>query len=333
MIHSARRLHLVAPPGRTGCPLLRENYPHGAKATLFFLAIVERVKSTNITSIPPNPTTPMNIIKTILLSTIALLPFSSPALSQVIIQDDFSPSSSGNWATRLIDSASVQFTNALQLTPNAGVPEPAAAYRSFSSVALADGQILRMTFNVAVSVAAAQPYNVRFGLGFADPLITGDSANLGVPLRGYYAILPIANNTTQGAILNFVNGSASSPANFFNAETANLEIGPTFASGAAVTTSPKPVVWEIVRAGSNLTFSGSLNGTVFSSGTATGANVLPDFEFNTVGFAYMGDGNTASYTDFTLEVVPEPSTLSLLSVFGLIITFLAIKRRHSKSRV
>jgi hypothetical protein len=34
MIHSAKRLHLVAVRARTGCPPLRENYPHGAKATL-----------------------------------------------------------------------------------------------------------------------------------------------------------------------------------------------------------------------------------------------------------------------------------------------------------
>jgi hypothetical protein len=296
------------------------------KLPLLSTALMEKLP----VSIPTQPTTKMNIIKTILLSTIALLPFSSPALSQVVLQDNFASSSASNWAGRFIDGASVQFNDALELTPNAGNPEPAAAYRSFSSVALADGQILRMTFNVAVSDAAGQPYNVRFGLGFADPLITGTTGDLGVPLRGYYAILPIANNTTQGAILNFVNGSEISPVNFFNAETANLEIGPTFASGAAVTTSPKSVVWEIARVGSNLAFSGSLDGTVFSSGTATGANVLPDFEFNTVGFAYALDGNTGSYTNFTLEVIPEPSTLAYLG--GLMVAVFAIKRRQVKSR-
>jgi hypothetical protein len=271
----------------------------------------------------------MNIIKTILLSTIALLPFSSSALSQVIIQDDFSPSSSGNWATRLLDGASVQFNDALELTPNAGNPQPAAAYRSFSSVALADGQTLRMTFDVSVLAVNDQTTFVRFGLGFADSPITGTSADLGVPLNGYYATLPIASSDYP-SIINWVNGSTSQPENFFNFATETRGITLPFPNGVAVSTVPKAVIFNVTRSGSTFIFSGSLDGYDFPAGDATGASVLPDFEFNTVAFGYVYDGNTAIYENFTLEVIPEPSTLAYLG--GLMVAVFVIKRRQVKSR-
>ncbi len=272
----------------------------------------------------------MKILKHSLQVTIALLLFSNPALSQLIFQDDFAAGSSTDWATRLVNGASVQFSGALILTTDVFNAQPVAAYRSFNSVSLLDGEVLRMTFDLSASSPSAHNTFPRFALGFANPLITGTSGNLAVPLAGYHASLPI--KTTYPQIVNWVNASEATPLNFFNSATAMVGVGPWFPAGVSVTSVPKPVVWEIARIGSDLTFSGSLDGTSFSAGSATGANVLPDFKFNTVGLAYGYEGNTsATYDNFRLEVVPEPSTVALL-LGGLMVTFFAIKRRHAKGR-
>jgi hypothetical protein len=262
----------------------------------------------------------MKILKTILLSAITLLPFSSPALAQVILQDNFAASSSGNWATRLGSSGNITFSDALVIsTGNATV---ATAYRSFSTVSLADGQTLRMTFNVSVANELDRSYRIRFGLGFSNPLITGTSTTLTVPMSGYYAAFSTAPNTTAPS-MNYVSANATNQKDFFSVETARIGNGPT---NTSVSTTTQAVVLDITRVGGDLTFSGSLGATALSLGTATGANVLSNFEFNTVGFNNYLTSPTVSYTNFTLSVIPEPSTLAYLG--GLMVVLFTIKRRQ-----
>jgi len=246
----------------------------------------------------------MIIIKTIFLFSISLLAFITPVFSEVIFQDDFGVGSSDNWATRLLPGASIEFRDALILTPNADDPQPASAYRSFQSVSLADGEVLRITFEVSASSPDALHQNLKIGLGFADPLIIETSGDLGVPLRGYNATLPI--NTTYGSVVRWVDGSSNNELNFFNDETVVVGSSSSFPAGASVTTVSKTVAWEIARYGSTLEFSGSLDGTEFSSGTAMGENVLPDFEFNTVGVSFAYDGASVTYENLKLEVIRKP---------------------------
>jgi hypothetical protein len=242
----------------------------------------------------------MNIIKIVLLSTISLLPFSSSALSETIIQDNFAPSSEDNWATRSGSSGNITFSDALVIST--GNDTVASAYRSFDSVALADGQTLRMTFNVSVANEMDREQRIRFGLGFADPLITGRKTSTTVPMRGYYVALATAPSTTRPR-LTFVNGSQSSQFDFFDGETASIGTGP---NNTSVLTTTQAVILDITRLGDDLTFHCSLDDTTFFLGTATGENVVPYFEFNTVGFSNYLTSPTASFSNFTLQVISEP---------------------------
>ncbi|MCF7818837.1 MAG: hypothetical protein K9M54_13250 [Kiritimatiellales bacterium] len=103
--------------------------------------------------------------------------------------------------------------------------------------------------------------------------------------------------------------------NFFNSATA-LVGDMALDNSVSVGTTSITWVWEVTRSGSDLVFSGSLGGTAFGSTTATGANVLQNFQFNTVGLGYVFStaAETATYDNLKIEVIPEPASFSLIGL-------------------
>ena len=82
---------------------------------------------------------------------------------------------------------------------------------------------------------------------------------------------------------------------------------------ASITDVPKRAVLDITRSGSELLLSGSLDGWDFSTAvTAAGANVISNFQFNTIALGYaFSNSKVATYDNIALEVLGEPSATSL----------------------
>lgn len=242
------------------------------------------------------------------------------SLPMTVLQDDFS-GGRGDWATRVqANGATAEFANnSVSLTP-AGSAQPVSVYHSFAPVTLEDGFTLRLTVNVSSANEASRTRDIRLGLGFADPLITGDvEGTLAVPLAGYLATAPSGGATEDSRIWRTgFDGSV----NFFN-NTETL-LG-DMTNMASVEQTPVTWVWEITRFGDDLVFGGSLNGVAFGGDTvtATGADVIDGYVFNTVALAHAYQaGQTVTFHDMHLEVIPEPGTVAMflgLAALGLVL--------------
>lgn len=222
------------------------------------------------------------------------------ARATVIVSNDFS-SGQGDWARRGNPVTLIAFTNgAVNITPMAN-GQPCAAYLSFSPVTLQDGDMLRMTVDVSSATVVSGAKLIRSGFGFADPLITGDAVSSSVPMRGYTCSLPSAGNATDPAVT-WINTGA--PVNFFNTATANIG-NMSLVNTVSVGSTPKTWVFEATRSGNDIIFSGSLGGTAFgSTATATGGNVISNFQFNTVGLAaYVDQTAPVIYDNVKIELV------------------------------
>lgn len=228
---------------------------------------------------------------------------SGPPSEWTVLVNDNLDAGRGEWATRSA-AGKVVFTNGVvQVSPNASTGQPGAAYLSFDTVTLQDGQTLRLTVDVANSrtTLKATDRDIRIGLGYAEPPITGTSATLTVPLDGYSLSAPSAGSATDSRAT-WVN-AAGGVINFFNSATASAG-DLSLDNSVWVSTSPSTWVWEVTRSGTNLVFSGSLAGTAYATtGLASGANVIANFQFNTIGLAYAYSmGEVATYDNVRLEV-------------------------------
>jgi hypothetical protein len=216
-----------------------------------------------------------------------------------LIADDFS-SANPKWAF-CGPSGSKGFVSggSLNLKVSSQSSFSSAAYLPFETVALADGQTLRLTVDVSTDNADKKTGDLRMGLGYANPVIV-PGANFKVGISGYYITAP-----SGGQVYNVAykwHDASENKNDFLFAATSSL--------GGQVnqnSVSSKPVAWilEITRAGNNLEFSGSLAGKKFSRKVvAEGANVISSFQFNTVALGYLyARGQTASYDNLKVELL------------------------------
>jgi hypothetical protein len=218
--------------------------------------------------------------------------------ADVVVDEDFS-GGQGSWATRAA-SGGVIFTNgAVNIAPSPN-GQPGAAYLSYTPTTLADGETLRLTVDVSTTATQAKSRDVRMALGFADPLISGDSTSLAVPLSGYLVTLPTGDDNTDSRVT--WNDGTSGDINFFNYSTQNLG-DLALDNNYYVDSTAREWIFEITRSGNDLIFSGSFDGSVYSTSvTAAGVDVIPGFEFNTVGLAYAYNaGETVTYDNLRVE--------------------------------
>jgi sialate O-acetylesterase len=138
-------------------------------------------------------------------------------------------------------------------------------------------------------------------LGYAAPLVEGDSTTLAIPMSGYAASLSTGNDNADPRVTWVDN--AGGVVNFFNSSTANLgELAMDDSLYADATMRRYDFI--ITRDGSSLVFSGSFDGSPFSTTVAAGPpNLIPDFQFNTVGLAYAySPGESVSYDNVAVKV-------------------------------
>ncbi|MCF7818839.1 MAG: sialate O-acetylesterase, partial [Kiritimatiellales bacterium] len=224
-----------------------------------------------------------------------------PSSWTVLVNDNLD-AGQGSWATRAALVGTVVFADAaVKVSPHPTNGQPGAAYLSFSTVTLQDGATLRMTVDVSTTDTLTDARNLRIGLGSANPLITGNSTTITVPLTGYSCSAPSGGNATDPRV-SWVNSGAGA-LNFFNSSTALIG-DMALDNSVSVGTNPVTWVWAVTRSGSDLIFSGSLGGTAFGSTVvASGANVISNFQFNTVGLGYAYSmGEVATYDNVRLEV-------------------------------
>lgn len=223
-----------------------------------------------------------------------------PPVYGTILVDDFS-AGKGDWATRSNSPTNVVFTNGVvRISPNPNNGQPGSAYLGFDTVTLLDGETLRMSADVATDYAEPKLRDLRIALGLANPAIAGDSTVLAVPMDGYLATMPSGGSTTNSRV-SWID-AAGGTINFFNASTALVGDIPLGESVSATNTL-KTWVLEITRSDSNLVFTGSFDGTAFGgSATATGAAVIANFKFNTLGLGYAyATGQIATFDNVKLE--------------------------------
>ncbi|MEM6748857.1 MAG: hypothetical protein AAF612_00135 [Planctomycetota bacterium] len=179
---------------------------------------------------------------------------------------------------------------------------------------LAEGDILRVRFDAAVSRTDPRNNDLRVALGFADPAVTGDlTGSLSVPLDGYYLTIP----TSGGAGLPGVNfqDSMGGATNFFNDAANVAALGALDGLGTVASTGLTDVVFEIERDGNDLLFSAIIDGIASTAEVvATGAQVIDQFAFNTLAFAYAFTPNeSATIDNILVELVTR--NFSLLGDF------------------
>jgi len=251
----------------------------------------------------------------------------SASAATTLFSDDFSSNAQGSWIVR--GPGSVDFSGgAAAISVAAGNGQPEAIYHTFSSVQLANtGDYIEFKADVSISNTDARNQDVRTGLGFAFDTFT-DNASTDVPVDGYFSTLPSNGNDTDSNV-RFMEPSPSGAVNFFNpslttsAGVGSGSMGVDNTDTNSATSTPTTWVWRVERdASGDLVFSGSFNGVDFTStATATGSNVIDNYEFNTVGLAYAyKTGETATYDNVSVvSNIPEPSSLALLGLGGLLI--------------
>ncbi len=237
-----------------------------------------------------------------MITAVLCIMFARTASAVVVLQDDFS-GGKGAWVARAIAGGAIAFTDgAVKISPDVRKEQPVSVFRDIGTVVLRDGDTLRITVDVSTSFTTAKDRDLRIGLGFSNPAISGDSTVLLVPLTGYICGIPSAGSTADPRII-WVNAGGGS-LNFFNSSTATVG-NPALDNKVSASSSPKTWVFEITRNGNELVFSGSLGGNPFGKVIASGDRVINGFQFNTVGlsYAYAG-GQTAMYDNLKVEVIP-----------------------------
>jgi hypothetical protein len=233
----------------------------------------------------------------------ALLALVHSSAATPVFQDDFSDAGE-LWATRAVDISKVLFDADTLILEVASNPQPVSAYRTFPAISLNDGDTLRLSVDVSISLSGDSLLPLRVALGYANPVIEGESTLIDVPLAGYHMSIPTSEVVINPRVA-WVKSDGNDVA-FFNSETAVLG-DLLMASHTAVTPDPKKLVMEIARLGDLLALSGSLDGIPFANTIdVSDENVIPGFRFNTVGLSYgFEEGSSAIFDNVSVELIPQ----------------------------
>ncbi|MEM7682335.1 MAG: hypothetical protein AAF288_10310 [Planctomycetota bacterium] len=226
----------------------------------------------------------------------------------------------GDWAVRNTGGAppsSVTFGNELVLSKGANA-QPTSAYHLIDDDAspdgdgfvLAEGDILRVSFDATVSRTDPRNNDLRVALGFADPAVAGDlTGALAVPMDGYYLTIPTNGSGSLPSVQ--YQDSMGGARNFFN-DGANVQsLGLLDEIGTVMSSGLTDVVFEIERDGNGLLFSAVIDGIESTQEVrATGAEVLDLFTFNTLAFAYLfSPGESATLDNVLVELITRDFAL------------------------
>lgn len=219
-----------------------------------------------------------------------------------------------DYASRM---GSTDYGSGGQLVAVTANAQPAGLWHTFTDTTLADGQILRLTVDVMMSRSTAQNRSIRFGLGYAaDPISNGNVA-------GYQWGMS-HNGSNADPMVDWL----ASPSNWGNATTTShgsmlLDDNDLY----TVNNSEMCTVQiDLERSGTDYISQVTINSGVSGTTTWSSAGEIADFKFNAVGlFTPYNNGETWTYDNVTVEVIPEPSAGILLGLGALALT---LRRRR-----
>ncbi|MEM7682333.1 MAG: PEP-CTERM sorting domain-containing protein [Planctomycetota bacterium] len=248
------------------------------------------------------------------------------ATSFTLIDDDFSSGAQGAWHERAVGGASTSFVDDAELTPAIANPQPVSIYQNFNDVTLGDGESLRLTVDASVTAGALDANsNIQLGLGFADPRIGGETGTLLEPISGYVTSIGsnggrVTDNPGTPEFdpdfifpnLDYVEPTPANPeVNFFNTNPANAEatdlgfFDDNISNGqVTLDGTPTTLVYEIMRSGADLLVSLTADGLLIDTLTVSGASVIDNYAFNTIGLSHaFTGGETATFDNVLVEYV------------------------------
>lgn len=217
-----------------------------------------------------------------------------------------------------VQTPSTGITGANTGSPIMGDADGATLAANFPSVTLADGESLTLTGSVAFDVAL-QSTQFRWGLFDGDnPPTVGDGA-------GYVGLLSsAADDSSPSAGVGFGDGTSTNP--FASAATTSLGLLPA-SSGSVLPNETLDYTLTIARDGANLdVFASITDNNDFSQSLDLQDQALTQYTFDNVAFLIGGsmNGSVSTFTDIDVTYVPEPGSLALVVLGGL----LAARRRR-----
>ena len=223
-----------------------------------------------------------------------------------LFSDDFS---NGNTADGWVEYANGRgaydfgTTGAATISPNTG--QPPSMWFPFADRVLADGETLRLSVDVMKTGATPQGTAVRFGLGYGDPLATG---NANPPVDGYQFSVASLGNDADPAI-NWMDGTPT--INWGNAQTtAHGSLALDNNDAYTITDSElRTVQIDLKRSGTEYIARMTVNGG--QSGTQTWSSVgeIDDFKFNTIGLlAPYNSGEVFTFDNVVVQVLAAPDS-------------------------
>lgn len=183
---------------------------------------------------------------------------------------------------------------------------------NFAEVNLADGQSIILTGSVSIDVALTAANQFRIGLFDGDTVTLDD----GTGYVGYYAGNPGSNAANLGRI-GYGDGTGTIP--FSSSAFTEYGILPDQPSQPAADAT---IDFELTltRDGSLIDLFASFDdGGTFTPSITLNDQAAPSFTFNKVSFLLGGniDGSSAAFSDIDVSVIPEPASLVLMGLGGL----------------
>lgn len=224
---------------------------------------------------------------------LCLLPCVLGAAEQrLLFESDFVSGQRSTWAVRKVEAATAGFgNNSLFLRLGPANPLPIAAFHGFDEIALADGQSMELSFEVACADPTDKPRSIRIALGHTTAPIRGMSSRFEVAMSGFMLTLPSGESKRAPRLFRI--DTASKPVNFFRVGGENLGDMPAGRS-ASVSANWTVVQFVIKRVGDTLEFSGEFAGNPLRRTLST---PLPagggGHRWNVLGLAYI---NSAEQT-------------------------------------
>jgi hypothetical protein len=243
------------------------------------------------------------------------------ATASVVFSDTFDNGDTADgW---IVDASSrmnsVDYGSGGQLEAVTAHAQPAGLWHTFTDTTLADGEILRLTVDVMMSATNAQTRPIRFGLGYASGAISGgnvDGYQIGITHNGTLSDPRVTWLDGDPGGINW--GNALTTDHGYMAMADNDDYSVTH-------TEMRTVQFDLERSGTDYIARAEVNGGV--SGTTSWSSVgeISNFKFNAVGMLTpYNDGETWTYDNVTVEVIPEPATIAILGIGGL---FMMLVRR------
>lgn len=233
------------------------------------------------------------------------------ALPFDIFSDDFSNGDTADgWVEYGNTRGAYDFgsTGVATISPNTG--QPPSMWYPFADRVLADGERLRLSVDVMKSGSTPQGTALRLGIGYGDPLATGDGVP---PVDGYqFSVASYGNDTDP--VVQWMDGTPT--INWGNAATRShgslaLDNNDDFTLSSS---ELRTVQIDLERSGTDYIARITVNGGVSATQTWSSVGEIDDFKFNTIGLmAPYNAGEVFTFDNVVVQVLAPPDAFPAIA--------------------